>query len=89
MTVKKNKDLRTENVLRTFMIPKYLIEIADLNRDIRKKIKTLSGKESFSEYIRRLIEEDWRENKKILKRIKRTKARAEAGVIKPKPDLDA
>lgn len=58
-----------ETVLRTFMIPKHLLQIQDLNREIRFKFrKTLHDKESFSDYIRNLIREDWVSNRKLLKK---------------------
>ncbi len=69
MARKRKFSEEMETVLRTFHIPKHLLQIQELNREIRLKFKkTLVEKETFSDYLRNLIREDWITNKKLLKK---------------------
>lgn len=64
-------------ILKTFKIPRYLIELAELNMELRFRTGRFVKKEDFSKYLRNMIEEDWKKNKRIIKILQNKKKRAE------------
>lgn len=67
---RKTNELKLE--LFTFKMPSELREIADMSIKVRHVLNKFGQAENFSEYLRKLILEDWERNKKTLVNLKKT-----------------